>query len=210
MNGKIDFASRLKKAGGMHIVAKMPYARNTWALVRDAGFKFGDGSLGGVTVYQKLFVLESLQLDNKELERAQKGYDSENSSEFYDDSTAWYDDPDHNGMFDDDPQSDEEAAKQEAKFIDADLQAGINEKIATIREQEGSDYNIESELDEVMASRQRMVDELIHNKEKQKEYRKAIHSSDNKVQSGDDAKEQQALAKKALENTMNALRGDYM
>ena len=216
LSGRIGFAIRVKKAGGVHIIAKMPYARNTWALVRDAGFKVGNGTLTGITAYQKLFILESLQLDNKELERAQKGYDPDSSAEFYDDNTDWYDDPEHHSMFEDDPQSDEDYKAELDSLIDKDLKNGIDAKIKKIREDAGADdYDVENHLDDIMSSRMRMVDELVNNKNKLVEYRKAIHekgSEDGSTKSTNkdtskDKEQQKSLADKALANTLKALNG---
>lgn len=188
----------------------MPYARNVWAIMKEfSSLPSRDGTYRTLTRYQQLFILEEKKLDIEELSRAQRGVDPDSSKQFYDNETQWWDDPEHNGLFDDDPQTDEELAAALDKFIDDDTREKLNSKMEAMHDNDGSAHDLE--VKEELERRKSLVGKLIGDTTKLTEYRKSLRNNESYEPEEEEAPsqtdEQKELAKKALENTMKALRG---
>ena len=188
----------------------MPYARNQWAIMREFNaLPSEDGTYRTLSRYQQLFILEEKKLDIEEIKRAEKGIDDDDAKQFYDNETAWWDDPEHNDLFADDPQTEEELADALDKFIDDETRAKLNSKMQALQENETTpDADIMEELNK----RKAMVSQLVSNPEQLTKYRKALrekkqYTPDEEEESPEQTDEQKRLAKLALENTMKALHG---
>jgi len=188
----------------------MPYARNQWAIMREFNaLPSEDGTYRTLSRYQQLFILEEKKLDIEEIKRAEKGIDDDDAKQFYDNETAWWDDPEHNDLFADDPQTEEELADALDKFIDDETRAKLNSKMQALQENETTpDADIMEELNK----RKAMVSQLVSNPEQLTKYRKALrekkqYTPDEEEESPEQTDEKKRLAKLALEYTMKALNG---
>jgi len=187
----------------------MPYARNQWAIMREFNaLPSEDGTYRTLNRYQQLFLLEEKKLDIEELKRAEKGIDDDDAKQFYDNETSWWDDPEHNGLFDDDPQTDEELADALDKFIDDDTRAKLDAKMQAMQDNETTP---DADIQEEIKRRKDMVSQLVNSPEKLTKYRKALREKEQYTPEDDEAPaqsdEQSRLAKLALENTMKAING---
>lgn len=208
-SGSLDFDTRIKRAGGIKIVARMPYARNQWAIMREfSSLPSEDGTYRTLTRYQQLFILEEKKLDIEEIKRAEKGIDDDDAKQFYDNETSWWDDPEHNGLFDDDPQTEEELADALDKFIDDETRAKLDSKMQALQD---NDTNQDADIKEELEKRKAMVSQLVSNPEQLTKYRKALREKKQYTPEEEEAPEQtdeqKRLAKLAYENTMKALNG---
>lgn len=197
----------------------MPYARNQWAIMKEfSALPSRDGTYRTLTRYQQLFILEEKKLDIEEIKRAEKGVDPDDAKQFYDNETSWWDDPEHNGLFDDDPQSEDELASALDKFIDDETRAKIDSKMDALHDNDGAEH--EASIQEELERRKNLVAKLVEDPNKLKEYRKSIRDKKDytpeEIDSEDSPSElvdtrtdeQKRLARLALDNTMKALHGD--
>lgn len=157
-------------------------------------------------------------MDVEERKRAEKGISADDAHEFFDNNTDWWDDPEHNDMFADDTQSDEEFKEQLSKFIDNDTQAKMLTKMEAMAD------NMSAEDEEAVAREKAVHDELKRRQARVEallksgpegvtKYKKELR---NKEQAPDDStgaqapdkatSEQDKLAQKALENTRKAIQ----
>lgn len=91
-NGRLDFEADLKEAGGLENLARTPYARNMWSIMKQFKvFPAKDGLWYNLTDRQASFILAERRIDIREEEAASKGQEIDH--EFYDDDTSWYDHP---------------------------------------------------------------------------------------------------------------------
>lgn len=71
----------------MQALVKRPLSRNMWAIMREFKVLPTDPNFKNLDSYQIQFIIESMNLDAREMERRSKGYDST----VEDDDTSWYD-----------------------------------------------------------------------------------------------------------------------
>lgn len=214
----------------MKMVARSLYARNIWAIMsKFNSFSPSEGIYQPMTNMQQNFIFEEMNVDAEERKRAAKGIDADESKQFFDNNTDWWDNPDEHDMFEDDPQSDEEFAKQFKSFLDADTNRKLVEKeeavAAGMRYDSEADER-EQQIQDELERRRKNVEELLrrgpqgvsefkqHLRERE---RKAKESSQEEQTqspeqfkkadiSGNDA--QSELARKTLERTKEALRNN--
>lgn len=92
LNGRVDFTADLKEAGGLENLARTPYARNMWGIMKQfKALPSKDGLFYSLTSRQVSFILAEQRIDVREEEAANKG--QEIDQEFFDDDTSWYDHP---------------------------------------------------------------------------------------------------------------------
>ncbi|AXY83986.1 tail tape measure chaperone [Staphylococcus phage Terranova] len=77
----------ISDSGGMQALVKRPLSRNMWAIMREFKVLPTDPNFKNLDSYQIQFIIESMNLDAREMERRSKGYDST----VEDDDTSWYD-----------------------------------------------------------------------------------------------------------------------
>ncbi|AXF38333.1 tape measure chaperone [Staphylococcus phage Quidividi] len=77
----------ISDSGGMQAIVKRPLSRNMWAIMREFKVLPTDPNFKNLDSYQIQFIIESMNLDAREMERRSKGYDST----VEDDDTSWYD-----------------------------------------------------------------------------------------------------------------------
>lgn len=216
-SGSLDFDTRIKRAGGVKIIANMPYARNQWAIMKDfSTLPSRDGTYRTLTRYQQLFILEEKKIDIEEMKRAIKGVDPDNAKQFYDNETSWWDDPEHHDLFEDDPQTDEELSKALDKFVDSETKAKVDAKVQALKDSEKEPNGVD-EVQEEINRRKAMVNQLVEDPNKLTKYRKALREKKEytpdeedeapEVDTSKQTDEQKRLAKLALENTMKAIHG---
>lgn len=134
----------------------------------------GDVDMLPLTVNQTNFVIEEMNLDAKEreraLKRAQGGIETD-SQDYYDDNDDWFNDPEHHDMFEDDPQTDEELSAQMAEIIDSETQAKLDARQKANEEAYGSQ---EDSLKTEMEARYARLEQLVESPEEVAEFRRNI------------------------------------
>lgn len=91
-NGRLDFEADLKEAGGLDNLARTPYARNMWGIMKQFNvLPAKDGLWYNLTERQVSFILAEQRIDIREEEATSKGQEIDH--EFFDDDTSWYDHP---------------------------------------------------------------------------------------------------------------------
>lgn len=215
-SSNLDFATRVHDAGGIKIIARMPLARNEWAVMKDFGtLPSRNGLFNSLTQWQLYFILEEKNIDIEEINRAARGIKSEDAKQYFDNDTAWFDDPEHNDMFADDPQSDEELAKALDAFIDDDTREKLNTKMAALNDPDAGMAR-DAQIADELARRKEAVKEMLKDPNKVDEYKQALREKkDYQVDDTQEAnkdisqanEDQKRLAEKARESTLRAIRG---
>lgn len=82
--------SLINERGGIKRLVKLPYARNNWAIMKEFKVLPTDERFLNLTIEQKAFILENMELDAKEHSRALKGL---SSKDVYEDDEKFWDKP---------------------------------------------------------------------------------------------------------------------
>jgi len=210
----------------MKVLGRTIYARNLWRIID----KFQTlpvperGLIPNITSTQMEYILEEMKIDQEEIERQQKGVDSSNAKQFFDNESDWWENPSAE-PFADDTQSDEEFSKELGEFLDNDSKAKMLTQMEGLANMEEIDDTQEARVQEEYNKRWEAVTKLLEGgNESIRAYRQNLHKKDSegnnnnvgdsnqlkRVDLTDDHSEQAELAKKALENTKKALmNGDF-
>lgn len=223
----VSFATKIKELGGMKVLGRTIYARNLWRIID----KFqtlptpNRGLIPDITTIQMEYILEEMKIDQEERERLEKGIDSNNAKQFFDNESDWWDNP-TDEPFADDPQSDEDFSRELGEFLDNDSKSKMLNQMESLANMEDIDETQEAKVQEEYNKRWEAVTKLLEGgADTVKAYRQSLHkkaseaNTEDSVDSHaklapvdltDDDSEQAKLAKKALENTKRALqRGDF-
>jgi hypothetical protein len=221
MSSQVDFATRIKKAGGIRQLASMNYSRNLWAIMK----KFSSipaqvTESGGINMLpldnnQIDFVLWEMRMDadeeNRAYKAAQKGMeiDYDNSKQYYDSDESWWNDPENNDLFAGDKQSDEDLKKQLDDIMDKATSEKLKSKLQAVKDHKDDTPSIkaaikaQSDYVRKIANDPKKLDEYRQNQE----LKDSLSSKNSEEIEKESSKEQQRLFELAKENTKKALAG---
>lgn len=90
-SGSVDFTASIKEVGGIENLARLPYARNMWELMKQfQALPSVDGTWNSLTTDQLSFMLAERELDAKELEAAENGQFIDYDNSFHDPDDEWF------------------------------------------------------------------------------------------------------------------------
>lgn len=94
MSGRNDFEADIKELGGIDAIARSPYARNMWFIIKEFNsLPSPDGTFRTLTSNQVNFMFAEYKIDAREQEAADKGQTTDLDSTYYDDDDSWWTNP---------------------------------------------------------------------------------------------------------------------
>lgn len=94
MSGRNDFEADIKELGGIDAIARSPYARNMWFIIKDFNsLPSQDGTFRTLTGNQVNFMFAEYKIDAREQEAAENGHTTDLDSTYFDDDDSWWTNP---------------------------------------------------------------------------------------------------------------------
>lgn len=91
-SGSLDFEDDVQDAGGLQNLARTPYARNMWAIMKKF-VKFNFSEFQDLLPRYTDFILTEMDIDAEEEKAAAEGKVIDSDNSFYDDDDSWWYNP---------------------------------------------------------------------------------------------------------------------
>lgn len=91
-SGSLDFEDDVQEAGGLQSLARTPYARNMWAIMKKF-VKFNFSEFQDLLPRYTDFILTEMDIDIEEENAAAEGKVIDSDNSFYDDDDSWWYNP---------------------------------------------------------------------------------------------------------------------
>lgn len=91
-SGRLDFADDVEEAGGLQSLARTPYARNMWAIMKKF-VKFNFSEFQNLLPRYTDFILTEMDIDVEEERAAAEGKTIDSNNSYYDSDDSWWYNP---------------------------------------------------------------------------------------------------------------------
>lgn len=149
-NFNLNYSYEVNKYGGLHKLVKSNVARNMWSIMKEFKVLPNDPLLKSLSVQSLDFIIESMQQDAKEVERAEKGLSPEAETEYTDtDFESFWNDPNPGTALAEGDDPDDIYRQVQEVTEDKDYDSRLDEKIEqALAESKQIDSNVDAQIEE--------------------------------------------------------------